>query len=227
MVRLPAILHVLHEIDLENSGDRSVEARGFLTQIDLTFFGLLATFPKLLGDTKLLSDMLQSPSPDIAKAVDLIEALQDTIQEYRNESFVEELWKGIVDTAKHCNGAVENAEKRLQKVNCRLGGSIVTSTIGQRRCNVGDKQLQEEDILPHRGHHCVIALAIPVSSAAGERSFLALQLIKSLLRTTKADSRLSNLGVLTIEARRDRSLGMDEFIKMFSIQHKNRRTQRF
>lgn len=31
MDRLPAVLRVLHEIDVEHSGERSVEARGLLT----------------------------------------------------------------------------------------------------------------------------------------------------------------------------------------------------
>ena len=69
---------VLHEIEVDNSAERSMKARGLLTQIDLTFIGTLAIFRKILGDTKLLSDMLQVPSLDLARAVDLIQALQDT-----------------------------------------------------------------------------------------------------------------------------------------------------
>lgn len=78
MDRLPAVLQVLHEIGVESSGERSVETQGLLTQIDLTFIGTLAVFRQILGDTKLLSDMLQAPSLDLARAVDLIQALQDT-----------------------------------------------------------------------------------------------------------------------------------------------------
>lgn len=44
MDRLPAVLHVLHDTDTENSGERSVDARGLLTQLDLSFVSLLATF---------------------------------------------------------------------------------------------------------------------------------------------------------------------------------------
>ena len=70
---------------------------------------------------------------------------------------------------------------------------------------------------------CKIAIALPVSSAACERSFSALKLIKTHLRTTMADDRLSNLGVLSIEARRAKSLDMDKFIKLFATNHQNRR----
>lgn len=70
---------------------------------------------------------------------------------------------------------------------------------------------------------CKIAIALPVSSAACERSFSALKLIKTHLRTTMTDDRLSNLGVLSIEARRAKSLDMDKFIKLFATNHQNRR----
>ena len=66
MDRLPAVLCVLQDIATENSGERSVDARGLLNQLDLSFVSLLATFQRLLGDAKVLSDTLQSPSLDLA-----------------------------------------------------------------------------------------------------------------------------------------------------------------
>lgn len=54
MDRLPTVLRVL----VERSGDRSVEARSLLAHIDLPFIRLLATFRKVLGLPKLLSDRL-------------------------------------------------------------------------------------------------------------------------------------------------------------------------
>lgn len=57
---------MLHEIAGESSGERSVEARDLLTQIDPAFIGTLIVFKKILGDAKCLSDMLQAPSLDLA-----------------------------------------------------------------------------------------------------------------------------------------------------------------
>lgn len=97
MDRLPAVLRVLHEIDVENSGERSVEARGLLIQIDLMFIATLAVFRKLLCDAKCVSDMLQAPSLDLARAVDLIHALHETLQDCRAGSFLmifgSKLWR--------------------------------------------------------------------------------------------------------------------------------------
>ena len=74
---------------------------------------------------------------------------------------------------------------------------------------------------------CKIAPVLPVSSAAGERSFSALKLIKNHLRTTMQDNRLSHLGLLSIESRRAKALNMDDFIKVFASKHKNRRIALF
>uniref|UniRef100_A0A8C2DXL4 TTF-type domain-containing protein n=1 Tax=Cyprinus carpio TaxID=7962 RepID=A0A8C2DXL4_CYPCA len=289
--RLPAVLHVLEQISSEDNGDRSVDARGLLAQIDLTFIALLTTFQKLLGTTKRLSDLLQAPSLDLAIAVDLIESLHATFQEYRNETFAHDLWQEISDTAKLCNVAVENVtKKREQRVSSKLGGSHITCTIGLRsgdedknsfrqrllypildcimsemdrrfsksNCvlmngiqalnpqsctfldkgqvlQLGDLYGSDQEGLTHELHQarrvvkrkmdsgavqlgsvtdftvflepykevfpdlfrlCKVATAIPVSTAGCERSFSALKLIKTHLRTTMVDGRLSHLGVL-------------------------------
>ncbi|KAF3856812.1 hypothetical protein F7725_017535, partial [Dissostichus mawsoni] len=76
----------------------------------------------------------RSSSVDLAMAVDMVESLHDTFQEYRTETFSDQLWHDIVETAKQCNIAVENGEKRSQKVSSSLG-SYVTCTIGLRKGN--------------------------------------------------------------------------------------------
>lgn len=85
MDRLTAVIRVLEEISDEPNPTRAVEARGLLCQIDIKFIALLAVFRKVLGDTKFLSDMLQSSKIDLCKAIDLIETLRQTFEEYRNE----------------------------------------------------------------------------------------------------------------------------------------------
>ncbi len=55
------------------------------------------------------------------------------------------------------------------------------------------------------------------------RSFSALKLIKTHLKTTMADDRLSHLGILSVQSRRARSLNMDYFftICQFSPEPQN------
>lgn len=70
---------------------------------------------------------------------------------------------------------------------------------------------------------CKVAVTIPVTTAACERSFSDLKLVKSYLRSTMDDERLSNLGVLSVELKRSTSLDMDEFVNRFALNHNNRR----
>ena len=68
-----------------------------------------------------------------------------------------------------------------------------------------------------------IALTLPVSSATCERSFSALKLIKTHLRSTMCDVRLSNIAVLSIESSRAESLSLDAFVDEFDARHQNRK----
>uniref|UniRef100_A0A3B3HAC2 TTF-type domain-containing protein n=1 Tax=Oryzias latipes TaxID=8090 RepID=A0A3B3HAC2_ORYLA len=74
---------------------------------------------------------------------------------------------------------------------------------------------------------CKVALALPVSTASCERSFSTLKLIKTALRSTISDERLSNLGVLSVESRRARAINLDDFVDVFAKKHSNRRVKLF
>lgn len=118
--RLPAVVKVLEELGGENSSERSVGARGLLPQIDLQFILFLAIFKKLLGDAKLLSDMLQSSSLDLAKAVDLVEALISTSESYRSEQVFGDLWDTVLELAKQCNVSIDTAPKPKRTLSSKL-----------------------------------------------------------------------------------------------------------
>ncbi|XP_069461338.1 zinc finger MYM-type protein 1-like [Ambystoma mexicanum] len=70
---------------------------------------------------------------------------------------------------------------------------------------------------------CKIACVLPVSSASCERSFSVLQLIKSYLRTTMTEERLSDLATLSIESRLAGQINMDIVIDRFASIHRNSR----
>ena len=50
----------------------------------------LVTLRKLFGETKLLSDMLQSSSLEFSKAVDSVNALVQTFKDFREESHLDD-----------------------------------------------------------------------------------------------------------------------------------------
>ena len=65
-------------------------------------------------------------------------------------------------------------------------------------------------------------MTLPVSSATAERSFSRLKLIKSYLRSTMSESRLTNLALLSIERELSYNLDYDCVVDTFSNM-KNRR----
>ncbi|KAF3845723.1 hypothetical protein F7725_002801, partial [Dissostichus mawsoni] len=146
MDRLTAVIRVLEEISDEPNPTRAVEARGLLCQIDIKFIALLTVFRKVLGDTKLLSDMLQSSKIDLCKAIDLIETLRQTLEEYRNEGETfNELWNTVIETCANCNISKVIKQKRATQTASRLDDGVVTSTLGQRT------QVDSKEAFRHNG----------------------------------------------------------------------------
>lgn len=111
--------------------------------------------------------MLQAPSLDLARAVDLIQALQDTLEGYREESYFDELWQHSVDIAKQCNIAVEAVEKSLQRLSFRLGGFLVESTKGQHRYKEGDKDKLMKGVFYPILDHQIRSGLVPLNSRRG------------------------------------------------------------
>lgn len=61
-----------------------------------------------------------------------------------------------------------------------------------------------------------LLLTLPITVASGERSFSALKLIKTYLRSTMSQERLSGLALMSIEHRVRRSLNLDDIINAFA-----------
>jgi len=62
-----------------------------------------------------------------------------------------------------------------------------------------------------------------VTSAACERSFSCLRLIKTYLRSTMCDGRLSDIAVLSIESKRAQTIDFESFVDEFDARHQNRK----
>jgi hypothetical protein len=66
-----------------------------------------------------------------------------------------------------------------------------------------------------------IASSIPVTSAEAERTFSCLKLIKTHLRTTMSDMRLSNIAVISVHAKRAKNLNLEKVIDLFIEMYPN------
>jgi len=70
---------------------------------------------------------------------------------------------------------------------------------------------------------CTIAITIPVSSAACERTFSCMKRIKSYLRNSMLHDNLSSLSIIAIEKNEAKLLNIDDIINNFAEGHNNRR----
>ena len=70
-----------------------------------------------------------------------------------------------------------------------------------------------------------IACTIPITSVASERSFSCLKLIKTHLRTTMLDERLSNIAILSVHSRRAKALDLDKVVDKFVLRYPSCRIQ--
>lgn len=61
-----------------------------------------------------------------------------------------------------------------------------------------------------------LLLTLPVTAASGERSFSALKLIKTYLRSKMSQDRLSGLSLISIEHNVRRSLDLDSLVTAFA-----------
>ena len=67
-----------------------------------------------------------------------------------------------------------------------------------------------------------VALTIPVTSATAERSFSVLKRIKTYMRATMGQERLTHLAVLSVERELSKNLDLDLVIDRFRDMHQRR-----
>uniref|UniRef100_A0A8D3D2X9 DUF4371 domain-containing protein n=1 Tax=Scophthalmus maximus TaxID=52904 RepID=A0A8D3D2X9_SCOMX len=198
MERLPAIIQLLTEISEDRNGDRAVEARGLLAQIDLKFAGLLVSFTKIFGEGNtdkesfrkvsfipvvyvLLSEVKRRFSKENCVIMEDIQALNPC-----SPTFCEKNTVFAFASQYNCNSEdLEYELPQLKQIPERKKTGAVYSEVFDTMFKL-----------------CKIALALPVSTASCEGSFSVLKLIKTHLRNTTSNERLSNLGVLGVESRR-------------------------
>lgn len=78
------------------------------------------------------------------------------------------------------------------------------------------EELGLREHLPQLAKLVNLALSIPLTVCSAERSFSALKRIKTRLRNTMGDKRLSNLAVISIEIEIAEALNIDDIIDRFS-----------
>ncbi|CAM4720962.1 unnamed protein product [Leuciscus chuanchicus] len=98
-------------------------------------------------------DHLQSKDIDFSKAVNLIKAFKDTLDDYRSEDTFGELWNNIVDTCHQSNiSTTQNKSKRVRQTTKALQDSIIASTLGQHVSPDGKTSFRDKVYYPVIDH---------------------------------------------------------------------------
>ena len=127
-----AILATLSEIADGDDAVRAVNAKGLLSQAkSFSFILVLVIFDRVLSCTKQLSD-LQSQQCDLAKAVDLVSATIETLEEFRSDASWSHLFSYVKQVVELNEIAItEYHQKRQGRLPSRFEG-VVLESVGSR-----------------------------------------------------------------------------------------------
>ncbi len=107
---------------------------GLLAQIQSFGFILnLVVFDRILSVTKSLSDALQSPALDLAKASSLVESTVETILKFRTDIEWSKIFSYTENIANHHNISIpSSASARTRRVPSRYNSAYITTSTGSR-----------------------------------------------------------------------------------------------
>jgi len=129
-----AILSTLEAIIDGNDRAKAIEAEGILLQIkSFKFLVTLILFWRILSCTKSLSDHLQSPQTNLAKACDLTSATLETLQLFRTDEEWDNHYKYITESASFFGiDVTPRRPRRMRQVPRRLQEGILLESTGYR-----------------------------------------------------------------------------------------------
>ena len=141
--RFAAIVSLLTKLASESHAHRAVEARSLLLAIDANFVVTLYMMCDVFGKLQCLSSMLQASSLDLAKAVDLIDVVEDFKVARNDEVHFAHIWNDalavclsceikIVDVSSSGSEQTVSLRSRVRQLPSRLQDSIVMESVGDR-----------------------------------------------------------------------------------------------
>lgn len=135
LARLQAVLQLLQQISGENHGERAVEARGFLAQINENFVARLVLMTTLLKKTKALSNMFQQDDVDLSEASNLAAVVMEELEDMRNkEEAIDQIWEEVREVVGSCEEDLAPAPRprRAPQPSRQMEGYLVLEATGQR-----------------------------------------------------------------------------------------------
>ena len=140
--RYDSLLYALESIIAQShDGCEKAESIGLLHQLQsFTFILLLWIFEDILGITKILSDTLQGKELDLARAMELVNSVQETLTERRSQAYFDQsIWPRATEHATSSNIDIVSDQhgKRKSSVPTRLQVALILAPLGKRSCTTG------------------------------------------------------------------------------------------
>ncbi|KAL6486779.1 hypothetical protein MHYP_G00034050 [Metynnis hypsauchen] len=189
----------------------------------------------ILNKIQHVSKLMQSPSMQLDVVVDLLKKARDFLTSYRHTGFsdaqitakemCEEMnvevvlkQKRLRSTKRHFSCYIDGRELAMEMQNFpQLSSKNMTNM--ELLTFLHEKKLAE--IYPNMWVALRISATLPVTVAAAERSFSRLKLIKTYLRSTMGQERLSGLSVISINCEISQQLSCDDVIDDFALKKAN------
>ena len=141
---LDAILATLDDIAEESDGMKATQATGLLLQVkSFKFLLYLIIFDKVLSVTKGLSDVLQSISLDLAKAADLVSGTTETLEDFRTDSYWDNLFAYAENVASlHSIDIIGPRPSRKRRLPSRLCETVILESTGSSEALTTSEQFK-------------------------------------------------------------------------------------
>ena len=140
LIRFKCIIRLMRQVSSIDKGARATTARGLFAQMNYNFLQLLHFFTEILSTVNKISEQLQDPRLDLAKACQLISTLQQELECRRNVDMIN-YNEEVESLCRKCGLNYEEKERRPQRPPDALSDYFVTDAIGKSAGASSEKPL--------------------------------------------------------------------------------------
>ena len=130
LIHFECIIRLMRQVSSKDKGARAPTAKSLFAQMNYNFLKLLNFFTDILSTVNKISEQLQDPRLDMAKACQLISTLQQELECRRNVDMIN-YNEEVESLCRKCGLNYEEKERRSQRPPDALSDYFVTDAIGK------------------------------------------------------------------------------------------------
>ena len=146
VIRFECIIRLMRQVSSVDKGARATTARDLFAQMNYNFLQLLHFFTDILSTVNKVSEQLQDPRLDLAKACQLISTLQQELECRRDVDMIN-YNEEVESLCRKCGLNYEEKERRSQRPPDALSDYFVTDAIGKSARAISEKPLHGDTFI--------------------------------------------------------------------------------